>query len=320
MPAVVEFDFKRKVERSIPADQAVAAQKRGRFCWIDLDLQAENDRAGALLESLGVNEHVIQQALESGMDSRYAVYPDCLHLTLTTGEFRDGSFSESPVEVIVAAGYLITLRRGEVRFVEEVRRHYREDFQRFAESPGFLLYECWDHLIRSYKHTLHEIEEYVKEIQGAIFGEVDDTIFNQVSDITRDLLSFRKLLLGSREVLSDLASRRSPFVPETTQPFLDRFVETLERLCADVTVEREILAETLNLYMGMVSHRTNRVINRLTVISVVFLPLTFLCGVYGMNFEVLPELKWPHGYAAFWTVSIVMSASLLTFMKLRKWW
>jgi magnesium transporter len=320
MPTVVEFDFEEKVDRLVGPADAVAACRDGRFCWIDLDLSAEPEGASPLLQSLGVNEHVVAQVMESGLDSRYAVYPDCLHLTLTAGTFKGDRFIESQVEIILGEGFLVTLRRGEVQFVEEIRRHYRQDFQRFAESPGFLLYECWDHLIHSYKHALHEIEDYVKDIQSGIFGEVDDAIFNRVSSVTRDLLSFRKLLLGSREVLSELASRRSPFVPETTRPFLDRFVETLERLCADVTVEREILAETLNLYMGMVSHRTNKVVSRLTVISVVFLPLTFLCGVYGMNFEVLPELKWPHGYLSFWIAAVIIAAGLLTFMKIRKWW
>ena len=84
--------------------------------------------------------------------------------------------------------------------------------------------------------------------------------------------------------------------------------------------EREILAETLNLYIGMVGHRTNQVVNRLTVVSFVFLPLTFLCGVYGMNFEVLPELKWRYGYMLFWVVSTIIVAALLTYMRKRRWW
>jgi magnesium transporter len=132
------------------------------------------------------------------------------------------------------------------------------------------------------------------------------------------------MLLASREVLSEISSRRSPFISESTQPFLERMASTLERLSADLTVERETLAETLNLYMGIVSHRTNRVVNRLTVISMVFLPLTFLCGVYGMNFNTdignMPELMWKHGYLAFWVVALIMTAALLLFMKRKRWW
>jgi magnesium transporter len=138
--------------------------------------------------------------------------------------------------------------------------------------------------------------------------------------VTRDLLSFRKIMMAAREVLHELASRRSPYVSEATQPFLEKMVDTLERLGADLTVERDILSETLNLYMSITSHRTNKIVSRLTVISVVFLPLTFLCGVYGMNFEVLPELGWRYSYLGFWLVVIAIAAGLLTYMKRRKWW
>jgi magnesium transporter len=83
-------------------------------------------------------------------------------------------------------------------------------------------------------------------------------------------------------------------------------------------VDRDILSESLNLYMSLVSHRTNEVMKRLTVVSVVFLPLTFLCGVYGMNFENLPELRWQHGYHAFWLLVFGIVVTLLGLMRRSK--
>jgi magnesium transporter len=101
--------------------------------------------------------------------------------------------------------------------------------------------------------------------------------------------------------------------------YLANMVGTLQRLGDDLTTEREILAELLALYLGIVSHRTNRLVNRLTVISVIFLPLTFLCGVYGMNFDNMPELHWSYGMVYFWAMAIVISAGLVAFMKWRRW-
>jgi magnesium transporter len=96
-------------------------------------------------------------------------------------------------------------------------------------------------------------------------------------------------------------------------------VGTLERLGSDLTVEREVLAEMLNLYLGIVGHRTNRVVNRLTALSAVFLPLTFLCGVYGMNFTHLPEKDWQYGYLYFWLVVVGVSVALVLFMRTKRW-
>ena len=135
------------------------------------------------------------------------------------------------------------------------------------------------------------MEDEVERIQSSILGDLDDTIFHRVSEVTHDLLTVRKNVLADRAVLQELALRRSRFVNPSTQPYLSNMVGTLERLGNDLSTEREILAEALNLYLSMVSHRTNRIVNRLTVLSAIFLPLTFLCGVYGMNFRILPRAR-----------------------------
>jgi magnesium transporter len=148
---------------------------------------------------------------------------------------------------------------------------------------------------------------------------VDDEIFGQVSGLGHHLIIMRRNILGDREVLHQMATHKSVFVSETTQPFLINLVGTLERLSLDLTVEREILEETLNLYLGIVSHRTNRVVNRLTIISLIFLPLTFLVGIYGMNFEHLPEFQWKFGYVYFWGLAVCIVSGLLILMKVKRW-
>jgi magnesium transporter len=318
--AAVEFDFENKRERSIEPTQAKAACDAGMFCWIDIDAAADVELAEAILKEMGVNEHAIREAIGPDVDGRYDLYDDCLHFAVTSGSLQDRKLNTSHVDVVVGERFLMTIHRGRVDAIDQVRRHYRQDFHRYAKTPSFLVYEFWDALVESYKRTIRGLASQVELFQDQIFGDVSDAIFDNVSAVTRDLLSFRKIMLAAREVLHELASRRSPYVSEATQPFLEKMGDTLERLGADLTVERDILSETLNLYMSITSHRTNKIVSRLTVISVVFLPLTFLCGVYGMNFEVLPELKWQYSYMVFWAVVIAIAAGLLIYMKKRKWW
>lgn len=345
MPTAIEFDFDTKRERVIPADDVRRSCDAGLFCWIDIDATADRDGAMKILRDLGVNEHAVEEALGPDVDGRFDLYDDCLHLAATSGTMRliddwSGAGAQEPavpagagdapqrlvpshVDIVVGERFLVTLRRGQVDFIEEVRKHYRQDFLKFAKTSSFLLYEYCDYLIDSYKKTLRAFEARVEAMRSRIFGDVDDTIFAQVDALTRDLLAFRKITQAAREMLHELSTRRTPFVAESSQPFLDRLAGTLERLGADLDTQREILSETLNLYMGIVSHRTNKVVSRLTVISIVFLPLTFLCGVYGMNFnsdKMMPELNWEWGYTAFWITAITIAASLLTYMKRKGWW
>ena len=92
-------------------------------------------------------------------------------------------------------------------------------------------------------------------------------------------------------------------------------VGTIERVLQDVLVDRDILSNSLNNYMSLVAHKTNQVMSKLTVVSIIFLPLTFLCGVYGMNFDIIPELKWAHGYGYFWGAAGIIVLGLLLLMK-----
>jgi len=229
---------------------------------------------------------------------------------------RGTKFDLERVDVIIAERFLVSVHRGPVVFLGSVRREYRSDFIRFARSPSFLVYEVWNHLIDNYLSVQKVMEERVEQLQNDLAsGQVDDAVFTRVSELGSDLLHFRKVLLPARTVLTDLSSRRSLFISEATQPFLANMVGTLEHVLQDLLVDRDILSESLSLYMSVVSHRTNAVMKRLTVVSVVFLPLTFLCGVYGMNFEYLPELHWRWGYAAFWSLVGAIVVGLLVVSK-----
>ena len=126
------------------------------------------------------------------------------------------------------------------------------------------------------------------------------------------------MVLPARAVLTDLSTRKSLYISEATQPFLANMVGTLERVLRDLLVDRDVLSNSMNLYMSIVQHRTNEVMKRLTVLSTIFLPLTFLCGVYGMNFRKLPELEWEYGYGAFWLVVLTIVTGIVLMSKRAK--
>lgn len=325
MITTIEFDFDARRERAIEPAGIRSALDRGLYCWIDMDCSIcpeKGDicaRCRDCLQVLGVNEIARAEVLGPDREGRYDVYDDCLHFAVSEAKLVEGRLVTAHVDVVLGQQYLVMFRRRETDFVKSMRRTYREDFAKFAKSPGFLLYEIGDHLTEMYRRTLRDFQAVVEQVQLRLFTDVDDEIFRQVADLTQDILLFRKVVLASRELLHELASRRSPFVSETTQPFLENMAGALERLGGDLTTEREVLNETLNLYMGMVSHRTNKVVNRLTVISAIFLPLSFLCGVYGVNLKGVPEFEWDFGYAFFWGLCLTIASALLFYMHRRKW-
>jgi len=315
---VVDFDFTNKIEKTIEFDEAHAAMAAGRFVWIDI-LASDVKEARRLLKALKiVAEETIDDALKNEPATQHARYDDYIHIVLSGCRQRKQHFDLERVDVILAERFMVTVHRQPVVFLNSVRRDYRSDFLRFARSPSFLIYELWDHLLENYLHVQKLMEERVELLQNELRGNVDDGVFSRISELGADLLHFRKVLLPARAVLTDLSSRRSIFISEATQPFLANMVGTLEHVLQDLLVDRDILSESLNLYMSVVSHRTNQVMNRLTVVSVIFMPLTFLCGVYGMNFDVLPELHWQSGYGMFWGLTFVIVITLTILMRRAK--
>ena len=316
--AAVSFDFALKRLADVPAADARRELESGRFVWIDVNLERA-DEARALLEGLGLcPTEVVEDALTRDAATQIARYEDCLHLTLTGCRLAGRAFDLERVDAVIGEKFMVTLRRGATEFMTAMQRDYRSDFLRFAQSPSFLLYELWDHLIDNYLKVHEAFDARVEAIQRALTGEVQETIFQEVSELSSDLLQLRKVLLPARAVLTELATRKSAFVSEATQPYLANMAGTVDRVLQDVLVDRDILSDSLNNYMSMVAHRTNKVMSKLTVVSVIFLPLSFLCGVYGMNFEVLPELKWQWGYAGFWGVVVTIVVGLLFSMRRAK--
>jgi magnesium transporter len=313
---LVEFDFEARAERELAIDEVADAVAQRRFVWIDVQAGDVAEVREPLRRTGLISDAVIDDALSGDALTRHARYDDYLHVVVSGCRPGAGRVELERVDIVIGDCFLATIHRGPVLFIESVRRDYHADFLRFARSPSFMVYELWDHLIENYLVVQQEMEERVEAMQRELaVGKVDDAVFARFSTLGSDLLHFRKVLLPARAVLSELSTRKSIFISEATQGFLGNMVGTVEHLLQDLMVDRDILSESLNLYMLMVSHRTNLTMKRLTTVSVVFLPLTFLVGIYGMNFVHMPELSWRYGYPFFWGLSAVVVAAILYLMR-----
>jgi len=316
--SLIELDFKTKAHCKICIGDLRTSMDAGRFVWIDVDV-AQQGEARALLGQLDLClQEIVEDALTREPATQVARYEDYVHLVLSGCRLVGHKFDLERVDAILGERFLLTLHKGQPVFLEAVRKSYLADFRRFAQSPSFLLYELWDHLVENYLSVHKRFEERVEQLQTRLSGVVDDAVFSEASELGADLLHLRKVVLPARAVLADLSTRKSPFVSEATQPYLANMVGTIERVLQDVLVDRDILSGSLNNYMSLVAHKTNRTMSRLTVVSIIFLPLTFLCGVYGMNFTVLPEKDWDYGYLYFWGLVVAITGGLIWLMRRNK--
>ncbi len=317
MTTAVAFDFEAKQLQRLQPEAVAAALADGRqYCWLDFDDIAE---AARVLPGLEVEAEVIERIEIDQQQGQMRLGRSCIHCTLVETGLVDGNLCLNTVHVVLGKNFIATVHAGSSALIAQTLETYEDDFYATAESGGFLLFELADHLINGYRTTLVGLSSSVDGIQHTLLGDIGDEILTDVSELTRALLEYRNAVVAAREAIDELATRRSAYVQASTQPFLERQTVPLQRLAGDAATERTVLSESLNLYMGIVSHRTNKVVNRLTVVSMIFLPLNFLAAVYGMNFKNMPELEWHFGYYGFWALSFLLVALLLIILRRRRW-
>jgi magnesium transporter len=318
---LVAFDFAAKRQTELQLEQLAAALEQGDFVWLDV-AYADVEQARELLSAFGMlAPDTVEDALTRGPVTQLARYEEYVHFAVSACDVVDDMLELVRVDCAIGERFMFTIHRNGVRFIERMRRNYGHDFLRFARTPSFLVYELWDTLIDSYLGTQRELEAQVAKSQQSLMGHDEgEAVFQHVARLGSELLDFRKVVFLARGLLNDLATRQSLYVSEISQGRMLNLVGTLEHVLQELLVDRDVLSDSLNLHMSLVSHRTNLVMKKLTAANFVFLPLTFLCGVYGMNFRHFPELEWTHGYAMFWLVAgtLVAGVAWLTH-RLRLW-
>jgi magnesium transporter len=316
MSTAIAFDFADKTTEQVALQDVAGLIGAGAYCWLDFD---DLHTACTTLAELGVDPTTVDRVIKNQAEGQFQLGRNCIHCTVIETRVAGEELRLCALQVILGQNFLVTVHSHPSKVIERVLETYEEDFLELAESGGFLLFELADHLIAGYRDELLRLSHGVEDIQKRLLGDVGDEILRDVSELTRSLLDYRNAAVTAREVIHELATRRSPYVSPSTHPYLDRQTVSLERLAGDAATERTVLSETLALYMGIVSHRTNKVVNRLTVVSMVFLPLNFLAAVYGMNFENMPELGWRYGYAGFWGAISIVVCLLLWNLRRRRW-
>jgi len=334
-PWRAEFlDFRDRSHGEIDVAAVGDAVRDGRFVWIDVDLAAVDEQAGdgdafafsGLPTTLG---GLPLGAIVSGIAARrddegssLERHADWLHLVLVglPADLADDT-CEAPacrLDLVIAAECLLTVHRGPHPVLDAVGRTYIHDFHHHARTPSFLVYEMCEEQVEQFLHVHARLEDRVETVRRQLSGSSGEAAFTALADVSGRLLQLRRRALAVRRVLDELVARRSTLVSDATLDCLGRMSDTLERLLADIASDREVLETSLNFQLTVLGYRTNTVMNRLAVVSTIFLPLSFLCGVYGMNFQGIPEIEWQHGYVYFWLLSAGITAVLVALLRRAK--
>ena len=314
------FDFEDRSSGPVEIDDIVDTLAEGRFVWVDVDCeQAHPEVIAKLLPASGLAGFDPSSVGDAGCCeaevSRLRRSEGLLQISLIgMVDGTDGLVGQT-LHLLIGEGFLVSFHRGASAVLAEVRRDYLCDFQRHAATPSFLIYEFWNEQVDQYLRLQSRLEHEVETMRLKLRTDANEATLLELADVTGELLALRKRVMPARRVLEELVARKTTLISEATLGYMSGMIATLERLLSDITSNLGILESAMNFSLTVATHRTNLVMNRLAVVSTIFLPLTFLCGVYGMNFEGIPELAWTHGYKFFWALSALITVWLVLVLR-----
>ncbi|NQU40490.1 MAG: magnesium/cobalt transporter CorA [Lentisphaerae bacterium] len=234
-------------------------------------------------------------------------------------ENGDGVVAEQ-VSIVLGSNYVLTFQEVEGDVFGRIRERIRTSAGRIREMGcDYLAYSLVDSVVDNYFAVLETLGDRIEATHDAVTAKAHPEILQQIHQLKREMVFFRKCLWPLRELVSSLEGGESRLIDKALTPYLRDVYGHAVQIIDNLESLRDMLTGTLDIYMTIMSNRMNEVMKVLTIIATIFIPLTFVAGIYGMNFEIMPELKWRFGYAMVWAIMIITAASMILFFKRKRW-
>ena len=294
--------------------------------WLDVDGLAD----AALLKNIGdffsFHRLAMEDVVSTNQRAKLEEYPDYHFIVMRMIFGESVPIDTDQLSMFIGSNFLVTFQEKRGACLEGVRERIRASRGRIRFSgPDYLFYALIDSVIDAYFPVLERYGELIDELEDSIIKYAASGTVSRVHSIKRDLLHLRRAIWPLREVLNTLIRDPHPLIHEETRFYLRDCYDHIVRIMDFVENYRELAADLRDLYLSIVSNRMNEIMKVLTVIATIFIPLTFIVGVYGMNFNTavspwnMPELNWYYGYPIVLGGMLLLTLTMLYAFYRRGW-
>lgn len=248
-------------------------------------------------------------------------YDDYLFVTLKMLYRIDGpEVDYEQISFVLGTNYLLTFQEKEGDLFDAFRERIRHDQGRVRKKKAdYLMYRLIDITVENYYNVLDNIGVQIDDIEATIRTNTSDESFQKIQTIKKELIYLHKALYPLRDALGKVLKDESDFIREENLRYFSDVYDHVIHLIDSLDTYRDLTAGLTDQYMNIQNSKLNEVIRVLTIISTIFIPLTFIVGVYGMNFKYFPELDWRYGYATIWMVMLAIAAGMLGYFRYKRW-
>jgi len=296
--------------------------KKPTVTWINIDGLHDI----GLIEKLGkcydIHPLVLEDIVNTDQRPKMEVYDKYIFFVLKMLFVDDKThmIHTEQVSIILGRNFVISFQEAIGDVFDQIRDRIRKNKGRIRKmGSDYLAYSLIDAIVDNYFTILEKMGEKIEDIEKEVVSNPDPKILQQIYNLKREMVYLRKSVWPLREVINGLFREESKLIKGNTNIYLRDLYDHTIQVIDTIETFRDMISGMLDIYMSSVSNKMNEVMKVLTIFAAIFIPLTFIAGIYGMNFQNMPELSIPWAYPLVWVVIIIVAVTLLVFFKNKKW-
>lgn len=329
-PVVTHIEYDRETYEEfdvVNVDQCFPYRDNNKITWINIDGLGDVELLKKLGEHYGLHPLTLEDVLNVGQRPKCEDYGHYYFVVLQM-VYRDpnGELVFEQMSLFLGKDFVISVQETSGDMFGPIKKRLASGIGNLrSSSSDYLAYALIDTVVDYYFPTLECLGDMIEDMEDEVLARPTQEFVKRLHEYKRSLVHLRRGAWPQREILSTLQRDETGLIHESTKPFLRDCYDHAIQIIDIIENYRELVSSIMDIYLSAVSMRTNEVMRVLTVISSVFMPLTFLVGVYGMNFNTeagpwnMPELKSPYGYPLFWVACIIIVTGMVIFFKRKKW-
>jgi magnesium transporter len=309
-------------QRFSTVDDCLPHLERSGIIWVNVEGVHNVDLIRHLGEQFALHPLVLEDIVNTAQRPKTEDYDNYLFIVLRMlRPTESGEFTSEQLSIILGPGHIFTFQEGiQGDVFDEVRNRIRNGKGKIrGMGADYLAYALIDAIVDNYFSVLENLGERIVDLEEMLTALPDRSTLQMINGIKKEIIFLRKAVWPLREAISFLERGDSQLLSDTTRVYFRDVYDHTVQVIDTVETYRDLLSGMFDLYLSSISNRTNEIMKFLTVIGTIFMPLTFLVGVYGMNFKHLPELEWRNGYFMLWGFMLALSITMVIYFRRKRW-
>jgi magnesium transporter len=313
-------DFEEKTVSNV--EEALSFRNKSSVMWLNIDGVHQPEIIEQVGKSFGLHPLVAEDIASTGQRPKMDDLDDYIFVVLRMLSFneKENETKTEQISIILGSDFVISFQEDEGDVFDHIRERLRSNKGKIRkQGADYLAYTLIDAIVDNYFMILEKLGETIEDIEEMLVTNPTSETLQTIHDLKREMIFLRKSVWPLREVINRLERSESPLINRSTCIYLRDVYDHTIQVMDSVETFRDMLSGMLDIYLSSVSNRMNEVMKVLTVIATIFIPLTFVAGIYGMNFTYMPELEQTWSYPAVLVLMLGVALLMVVYFRRKKW-